>query len=108
VGKISLVFMTVFLVAACMAEVKPILKPVEVDIPTRIANQQKWLEQDMKVTIPRDLAIPVQKQLAQIKENYDRLQSAGALTAKDIEAINRMLDETSEEIFRLNRLGRAK
>lgn len=98
--KIILI-MSVFLVAACISEVKPVLKPAEVDIPNRIANQQKWLDQDIAAkAITREKAIPITKKLKQIKENYDRLQSAGALTAKDSQAINRMLDETSELIFR--------
>ncbi len=102
--KIILI-MSVFLLAACISEVKPILKPTEVDIPNRIANQQKWLDQDIasKAVPPRDIkeANSIRDKLKQIKEKYDRLQSAGALTAKDSEAINRMLDQTSELIFRL-------
>ncbi len=99
--KIILI-MSVFLVAACISEVKPILKPTEVDIPNRIANQQKWLDQDIaaKAITPKN-AFPIRDKLNQIKEKYDRLQSAGALTAKDSKEINRMLDETSELIFQL-------
>ncbi len=100
--KIILI-MSVFLFAACIAEVQPILKkPAEVDIPNRIANQQKWLDQDIasKPTLYKE-ASPIRDKLKQIKEKYDRLKSAGALTAKDSEAINRMLDQTSELIFRL-------
>jgi len=101
VRKIILI-MSVFLVAACISEVKPVLKPAEVDnIPNRIANQQKWLAQDIAAkAITPENAIPITKKLKQIKENYDRLQSAGALTAKDSQAINQMLDQTSELIFR--------
>ena len=99
--KIILI-MSVFLVAACISEIKPVLKPAEVDIiPNRIANQQKWLDQDIAAkAITPENAIPIKKKLKQIKENYDRLQSAGALTAKDSQAINQMLDQTSELIFR--------
>lgn len=99
--KIILI-MSVFLVAACISEVKPILKPTVVDIPNRIANQQKWLDQDIasKAVTPRE-ASPIRVKLKHIKEKYDRLQSAGALSAKDSEAINQMLDETSELIFRV-------
>jgi len=109
VGKIALVLMTVFLVASCVSEIKPILKPAEVDIPTRIADQSKWLEQDVKANvILREDAIPIQKRLDQIKEKYNRLQSAGQLTEKDSKELNRMLDETSGEIFRLVRLRQKK
>jgi hypothetical protein len=106
VRKIILVI-SVFLVAACISEIKPVLKPTEVDIPNRIANQQKWLDQDItaKAITPKD-ALPVKDKLKQIKEKYDRLQSAGALTAKDCEAVNRMLDETSEKIFELKQKRR--
>jgi len=104
VRKIILI-MSVFLVAACISEIKPILKPTEVDIPNRIANQQKWLNQDIasKTLAPKEAkeAITIKDKLKQIKEKYDRLQSAGALTAKDSKEINRMLDQTSEMIFRL-------
>lgn len=97
--KIILI-MSVFLVAACISEIKPILKPTEVDIPNRIANQLKWLDQDVAAkTITRQDASTIKEKLKQIKEKYDRLQSAGALTAKDSEAINRMIDQTSELIF---------
>ena len=43
--KIILI-MSFFLIAACMSEIKPILKPApKADIATRIANQQKWLNE---------------------------------------------------------------
>ena len=90
-----------FLIAACMSEVKPILKPSQVDIPTRIANQQKWVDQSVAYKeITYEEAKPVQAKLYQIKEKYNRLQSAGGLTAKDSETINRMLDECSDMLFR--------
>ncbi len=97
--KIILI-MSVFLVAACVSEIKPILKPTEVDIPNRIANLLKWVDQDVaaKAITPQD-AFSIKDKLKQIKEKYDRLQSAGALTAKDSEAINRMIDQISELIF---------
>lgn len=97
--KIILI-MSVFLVAACISEIKPILKPADVDIPHRIADQQKWLDQDIasKAITPKD-ALPIRNKLKQIKEKYDRLKSAGALTPKDSEAIKQMLDQTSESIF---------
>lgn len=100
--KISLMMM-VFLVAACMTEIKPVLKPAVIDIPDRIADQQRWLDQYITLkTIERKDAKPIQEKLVEIKGKYDRLQSAEALTAKDSEAINKMLDQTSEEIFRLS------
>jgi hypothetical protein len=110
VRKIILI-MSVFFVTACISEIKPILRPTEVDIPNRIANQQKWLDQDVaaKSTTLKD-ANTIRDKIKQIKEKYDRLQSAGALTPKDADAINKMLDQTSELIFlfrqkRVNPIG---
>ena len=101
-GKICLIFMTVFLAAACISEVTPILKPTEFDIATRIVNQQKWLDEDVaSKAISRENALPIQKRLYEIKEKYNRLQAAGPLTAKDSAAINRTLDEISDAIFRV-------
>jgi hypothetical protein len=91
-----------FLAVAWMSEIKPILKPAEVDIPTRIVNLQKW--QDQAVTskeITREEAKPVRAKLDEIKEMYNRLQSAGKLSAKDSETINRMLDECSDMLYRV-------
>ena len=100
--KASLIF-AVFLVTACISEIKPVLKPVEVDIPSRIADQQKWLDQNVAAkAITRADAKPIQDKIKQIKEKYDRLQSAGTLTPKDSKEINKMLDESSETIFRLS------
>ncbi|HYA43645.1 MAG TPA: hypothetical protein VEF34_20260 [Syntrophobacteraceae bacterium] len=102
--KASLII-AVFLVTACMSEIKPVLKPVEVDIANRIADQNKWLDQDIAAkAISREDAKPIRDKLNQIKERYDQLQSAGALRPKDREAINKMLDETSDAIFRLNQI----
>ncbi len=97
--KIILI-MSVFLFTACISEIKPILRPAEVDIPTRIANQQKWLAQDVaaKIIVPQDAAV-IKGKLKEIKEKYDRLQSAGVLTARDSDAINKMLDKSSELLF---------
>jgi hypothetical protein len=106
VRKISLV-MAVFLVTACVSEVKPVLKPVEVDIPVRIAYQQKWLDEDIaSKTVRREDAKPALDKINQIKEKYDRLQSAGGLMPEDSEEINRMLDESSDLIFRLEQSRR--
>ena len=99
--KIILI-MSVLLVSACISEVKPILKPVEVDIPNRIADQQKWLDQDIAAkAITQDDARPIRDKLNKINERYNRLQSAGTLTPEDSKTISRMLDETSDMIFRL-------
>ena len=101
-GKICVIFMTVFLAGACMSEVKPLLKPTEVDIPNRIANLQKWVDEDIALAqTTRENAFPIQKKLYEIKVKYNGLLSAGPLTAKDSETINRMLDETSDALFRL-------
>jgi hypothetical protein len=109
VRKIILI-MSFFLVAACsLTEVKPYLKPAEVDIPNRIADQQKWLEQDVaSKVITFEEAIPIKDKLKKIKENYDRLQAAGGPTAKGSKEINRMLDQTSELIFRVGQKRKQK
>jgi len=105
VRKASLI-VAVFLVTACIQEIKPLLKPVEVDIPNRIADQQKWLDQDIAArVIAREEARPIRDKLNQIKEKYDRLQSTASLTPKECGAMNKMLDETSESIFRLSQRG---
>ena len=97
--KIMLI-MSVFLVAACISEVKPVLRPAEVDIPNRIADQLKWLDQDLEAkSINTQDAILLKRKIKVIQEKYDRLQSAGALTAKDSAEISKMLDKTSELIF---------
>ena len=100
--KIILI-MLVFLVAACMTEIKPILKHApQADIATRIVNEQKWLDEAMEhKEFSRDQIRPIQEKLNKIKVKYSNLQSAGTLTAKDSEAINRMLDECSDMLFRL-------
>jgi len=101
VWRMSLILL-ILLPAACITEVKPLLKPVKVDVPTRIAEQQKWLDQDItgKVFSPQE-AKPIREKITKIKENYDRLQTAGELSPKDSEMLNRMLDESSEMIFDL-------
>ncbi len=100
-------FIAVFLATACMSEVKPYLKQTEVAIPDRIVDQKKWIDQDITAkTITFDDARPVRAKLKEIEEKYSRLQSEGRLTAKDSTEINRMLDETSSEIFRLDQRKR--
>ncbi|MGC9966084.1 MAG: hypothetical protein ABSE08_11820 [Syntrophobacteraceae bacterium] len=95
-----LIVLSLFIVA-CMSEVKPILKPTQIDIPTRIANEQSWVDQAVaSKKITREEAKPVQVKLYQIKETYNRLQSAGRLTAKDSDKINQMLDQCSDLLFR--------
>ncbi len=102
--KISgcLILLSFFWVAACLSEVKPLLKPTQVDIPNRIANQQKWLNQAIaSKEISRGEGQPVRHELEKIKEKYNLLQSRGELTVKDSETINRMLDECSDLFFRI-------
>jgi hypothetical protein len=101
---------TVFLVAACLTEAKPYLKPAQQhDIPHRIANLQKWLDQDITAKAISGVdAKPIQDKLNKVKEKYDRLQSAGALSAKDSEAISKTLDEISDLIFRTALKGERK
>ncbi|MDR3568033.1 MAG: hypothetical protein P4L43_08405 [Syntrophobacteraceae bacterium] len=91
--------------AACVSpipEVKPLLKPGVVPIAQRIADQKKWLDQDIaaKAITPAQ-AKPIRDKLEQIKKEYDRLQTEGSLTPKDAKALNRMVDKTSEQIFRM-------
>jgi septal ring factor EnvC (AmiA/AmiB activator) len=106
VRKISF-FLVVLLVGACvscvscMTEIKPVLKARELSIPQRIVEQQDWLDQDIAAkAMTAKKAKPIRAKLKQIKTKYDRLQTAGTLTQEDSKAINRMLDETSEKIFR--------
>ncbi len=98
-----ILMMSFFLVAACMSEIKPYLKQApEADIPTRIANQQKWLEEAIAhKELTSEALRPVEEKLKQAKDKYGKLQSAGTLTAKDSKEINRMLDECSDMVFRL-------
>lgn len=108
--RIIILIMTIFLVAGCMTEIKPYLKQSEVmDIPGRIASQERWLAQDVdQKAITLIDAKPIQKKLKQIKEKYDRLRSAGALGDKDSKELNGMLDQTSDSIFRLTQKGKKK
>ena len=98
-----ILMMSFFLVTACMSEIKPYLKPAPAaDIPTRIANQQKWLNEAIEhKELSSEALRPVAEKLKQAKEKYGKLQSAGTLTDKDSKAINRMLDESSDMLFRL-------
>ncbi len=87
---------------ACISEVKPILKPAELDVPARIANQLKWLDQGIASgEYTREAAKPIQERLYKIREKYNKMQASGALSARDSESLSRMLDETSEMIFRI-------
>jgi len=108
--RIIILFMTIFLVAGCMTEIKPYLKQGEVmDIPGRIASQEKWLAQDVdRKTITFPDAKPILDKLKQIKEKYDRLRSAGVLGDKDSRELNGLLDQTSDSIFRLTQKGKKK
>ena len=101
--KISGCFIVLcFLVAAgCLTEVKPLLKPVDLDVPTRIANMQKWLDQAVaSKELTRNAIKPIQAKLYQIKEKYNMVeQPGGGLRVKDAETLNRMLDECSNILF---------
>ncbi len=94
--------MLYFLVAAgCLTEVKPLLKPVELDVPTRIADMQKWLDQAVaSKELSHSVMKPIQVKLYQIKEKYNTVQQpGGGLKVKDAETLNRMLDECSNMLF---------
>lgn len=98
----------VLLVASCascashITEVKPLLKPRVLSIAQRIADQEKWLDQGIaEKTIKPVQAKPIRARLVQIREKYERLRSLGPLTREDSDAINGMLDQTSEQIFRI-------
>lgn len=94
------ILLSFLLVAACMSEVKPILKPTELDIATRIANEQKWVDQAVATkSITFNESKPIQIKLYQIKERYNLLQSAGKLSEKDSKKINEMLDDCSNMLF---------
>ena len=97
-----------FLLAACMSEVKPILKPTQqLDIPARIADEQKWVDEAVaSKALTFKEARPVQEKLYQIKVKYNTLLSTGKLTAKDCDAINQMLDECSDLLFRIEQKKR--
>jgi hypothetical protein len=102
-------FLLALLAMACascgsrLSEVKPLLKPREVPIAQRIADQEKWLVQDVTAkTITAVQARPIRIKLEQIKKDYDRLKATGPLTHTDTETLNRALDQTSEQIFRIS------
>ena len=103
--KITLILILIWLtcaVSACISEVKPILKPVDKDVPTRITAQQKQLDLGIAAhEFKRENTEPLQQTLNRIKEQYERLNAQGALTQREMETINRMLDENSDLIYRL-------
>lgn len=87
--------------AACISKVEPVLKPAERDIPSRIADLRKDIDGAIASgTLTREHAKPLQRDLNGIREEYDRLQAEGGLSPKKIEALNKKLDESSDEIFR--------
>ncbi|MHC1726388.1 MAG: hypothetical protein AB9866_10325 [Syntrophobacteraceae bacterium] len=100
--KYSILTLTILLAAVgCMSEVKPVLKPVQLDIPGRIANQRKWIDQAIASReLSSDAAKPILADLDSIKEKHERLKAQGALTVKEVEILKRMLDENSAMIFR--------
>lgn len=103
VGKaicVPLVLCLVF-AAACVSEVKPLLRPAEPDLGERIASQQKQLDLSLAAgALSRQQARTLQENLDGIKETYSRLQAEGRLTPKEIASLHRMLDKNSDAIFR--------
>ena len=98
---VAFVILVLFSAAACMSEVKPLLKPAESDIPTRIATQQKWLDQNIAAhALTREQAEPIKENLDRIRERYDRLSAQGTISPKDADSLSRMLDENSDRLFR--------
>ncbi len=96
-----MLFLILLLAAGCVTEVKPLLKSVQSDIPTRISNQQKWLDQDIALhAVTREKAQPIQENINRIKERYERLQAQGTISPKDVDSLNRMLDDNSDQMFR--------
>jgi hypothetical protein len=88
--------------SACISEVKPVLKPADVDLPTKIAGQQKQLDLGIAThEFTRDHVQPFQENLNRIKEKYEGLKAREALTPRETENLNRMLDDNSDQIFRL-------
>jgi hypothetical protein len=84
-----------------MPEVKPILKPRVVPIDQRIAEQEKWLDQDIAYkAMPPLQARALRGKVEQIEKKYKAFQAAGKLTPEESQAINRMLDDTSDQIYR--------
>ena len=64
--------------SACISEVKPLLKPVNVDLQTRISGQQKELDLGIAAhKFTPENAKPIQENLNRIKERYDRLKAQG-------------------------------
>jgi hypothetical protein len=62
-----------------------------VDTATKIANQQKWLDQAIAAKqVTRAETKPIQEKLNQVKEKFNKLQAEGTLTAKDSQEINRI------------------
>ncbi|MGC9195632.1 MAG: hypothetical protein ACP5IL_09280 [Syntrophobacteraceae bacterium] len=101
--KISFATLFVLVVASCfscMPEVQPILKPRVLSIDQRIAEQEKWLDQYIAdKAIPAPQARVIRDKIEQIRGKYKAFQAAGKLTPEQARAINRMLDDTSEQIF---------
>ncbi len=90
-----------FSAAACSFEVKPVLKAAEPDIPTRIASQQKNID---NTVASKELTLndvkPFQTTLDQIRRKYEQLQKEGRLTPKEIKSINSELDSNGDELFK--------
>lgn len=86
-----------------LTEVKPLLKPGAVTITQRIADQEKWIGQDLAAgALKPAQAREIRTCIEQIRKKYDLLKAGGTLTRADSENINQMLDQTSEQIFRMS------
>lgn len=108
-GLTLFMIMLLCAVSACVSEVKPILKPAASDIGTRIATQQRWLDQEVAVhSFPYEHARIIQDNLDGIKAKYSQLQARGELTPKETEALGSMLDKNSEAIFRAKQKVKSK
>jgi hypothetical protein len=107
VNSILILILLTILVTACASKVKPLLKPADVDIQTRIANQQKRIDQGTAAkAFTSEEAQPLKENLKRIKEKYDRLKAVGEPSPKDTETIKQMLDENSDLIFKAANKGK--
>jgi hypothetical protein len=89
------------IISACIPEVKPILKPTTLDIPTRIANEQKWIDEAVAAkALTFNDSKPIQEELYKIKEKYNQMLSSGKLSAKDEKTMNELLDKWGDRLFR--------
>ncbi len=106
-SRLLVLFCFLLTLAACISKVQPILKPAERDIPTRIADQQKEIDDAITAGhLTRDHAKPLQKDVNRIGEEYAKLQAEGGLSPTKTDALNRKLDDSSDRIFRARQAGK--